>query len=55
MNTLLKRRKKMKDDELDRWRGESPAAGRYTQFQETQKKENESKFTPVQRREVNKT
>lgn len=54
MNTAIKRRKKLKDEDLDRWRGESPAAGRYTQIQETQKRENESKFEPLRRREGNK-
>lgn len=50
-----KNRKKMMEDDLDRWRGESPAAGRINEIKATSKKEREHEEEPSQRRETSKT
>lgn len=50
-----KKRKKLMDEDMDRWRSESPAAGRYTERKEAKKQEREHDQEPPQRREASKT
>ena len=50
-----KNREKTIEDDLDRWRGESPAAGRVNEIQAASKKQSEHEAEPPQRREASKT